>query len=568
MAGQHNNSALLNSINNLCFPLPEISKIMRQIAIVIFLLALISHEIKAEIKVSELIKFNLENVSADKDFKISGEKLHSIEYISNLYAKNDYRPFWTKAEYVGDAISALAGSYHDGLLPDDYHLQAIIRLHTEIVAIQDESEEKISRTADLDLLLTDGIIYYADHLLFGKTDPVTLENTWNFGFAPIPDLNAESLSQYISGREIIPRLEQLRPDMHLYDTLLNTLAQYRRIMADGGWGTVLAGGKIEPENNDSRIPAIRKRLLITDGLSEKDSTSSTFYDKILENDIKAFQETHGLDPDGVIGVGTFRELNVPVEDRIASIRVNLERVRWVAGNMPQKFIIVNIAAFWLMMVDQGEIVHYTPVVVGRPLSKTPVFRDKMRYIEFNPTWTQPRSIVKNETVPKLKKDSTYLEKNHMVLLDSKGNLVSTSSLDFKNLSSSKFPYLVRQEPGPWNALGEVKFMFPNEYDIYLHDTPSKSLFNKASRAYSHGCIRVKNPIDLAVKLLEGTEYDRKKIQKIIETHVTTRVNLPERLDILLMYWTCGVDREGRAFFVPDIYERDMAVLRALDKPMR
>jgi len=548
--------------------LREISKIMRQAIIIIISLFFITLESKAESNISGMIKSRLDDLSVDENTRIAGEKMHSIEYISNLYAKNDYQPFWTKAEYVGDAISALAGSYHDGLLTDDYHLQAIIRLHTEIVAIMDESEVKISKTADLDLLLTDGVIYYADHLLFGKTDPVTLENTWNFGFAPIPDLNAESLSQYISAREIIPRLEELRPDMHLYDTLLNTLAQYRHIMANGGWGAVLAGGKIEPENNDARIPAIRKRLQITNELSPTDSASSAFYDKILEKDIKAFQATHGLEPDGVIGVGTFRELNVPVEDRIAAIRVNMERIRWVAGNMPQKFIIVNIAAFWLMMADQGEIVHYTPVVVGRPLSKTPVFRDKMRYIEFNPTWTQPRSIVKDETVPKLKKDSSYLEKNHMVLLDSKGNLVPVSSLDFKNLSASKFPYLVRQEPGPWNALGEVKFMFPNKYDIYLHDTPSKSLFSRASRAYSHGCIRVKNPVDLAVKLLEGTEYDRKKIEKIIDTHVTTRVNLPEPLDILLMYWTCGVDRDGKVFFVPDIYELDLTVLRALDKPMR
>ena len=264
----------------------EISKIMRQAIIIIISLFFITPENKAESNISGMIKSRLEELSVDENTRIAGEKMHSIEYISNLYAKNDYRPFWTKAEYVGDAISALAGSYHDGLLTDDYHLQAIIRLHTETVAIQDESEEKISRTADLDLLLTDGIIYYADHLLFGKTDPVTLENTWNFGFAPIPDLNSESLNHYISDREIIIRLEQLRPDMHLYDTLLNTLAQYRHIMANGGWGTVLAGGKIEPGNSDARIPAIRKRLLATGGLSEKDSTSSTFYDKLLERDIK------------------------------------------------------------------------------------------------------------------------------------------------------------------------------------------------------------------------------------------------------------------------------------------
>jgi murein L,D-transpeptidase YcbB/YkuD len=156
----------------------------------------------------------------------------------------------------------------------------------------------------------------------------------------------------------------------------------------------------------------------------------------------------------------------------------------------------------------------------------------------------------------------------MILLDTKGNLVPDSALDMKYLSASRFPYLVRQEPGPWNALGEMKFMFPNKYDIYLHDTPSKSLFSKASRAYSHGCIRVSKPIELAEKLLAGTDYDRKKINGILETHETTRVNLPEPVDILLMYWTCGIDRNGKLFFVPDIYERDISVLRDLDKPMR
>ena len=517
---------------------------------------------------SFFIKEKLEQLAADNNLKIDGEKLHSIEYISNLYQKNDYQPFWTKPEYVGDAVTGLEASYDDGLLTSDYHLETIIALQAEIMALKGESGLNSSRQADLDLLITDGIIFYSDHLLYGKIDPVTLVPTWNFGFAPIPDLNPSTLNSYIMGREIPARLGNLRPDMHLYDTLINILARYRAIAAGGGWETVLPGGKIEPGGRDARIPGIRKRLQASGELSPQDSLSSSLYDKILEKDVKAFQASHGLDPDGIIGAGTFRELNVPVADRIQSIRINLERVRWVAGNMPEKYIIVNIAAFWLMMVENGLTVHYTPVVVGRTLSKTPLFRDKLRYIEFNPTWTQPTSIVKNETIPKLKKDSLYLEKNHYVLLDSKGNEVSVSGLDLKNLSASRFPYIVRQEPGPWNALGEMKFMFPNKYDIYLHDTPSKSLFNRASRAYSHGCIRVKNPVDLAVKLLEGTEYDRKKINAVLETHVTTRVNLPEPLDILLMYWTCGIDRNGKLFFVPDIYERDPAVLRELEKPMR
>lgn len=517
--------------------------------------------------VPEQIRTKLELITNNPETKIGGEKFHSIEYVSNLYTKNEYKPFWTETEYIDDAIKGISNSYEDGLLPQDYHLDAIRGLRYQLATDPGSNEEKEEKWAALDLLLTDGVIFYADHLLYGKINPETLIPTWNFEFAPIPDLNPSTFLQYITNHEISSRLDDLRPGFLLYDTLLTILAHYRDISAKGGWEAILAGGKIEPGDRDSRIPAIRKRLLITGELSVPDSVHSDLYDAMLENDIKAFQAGHALDADGIIGAGTFRELNIPVEERINALRINLERVRWVARNMPENYIMVNIAAFWLVMVKDKQVVHSTPVVVGKPLNKTPIFRDEMRYIEFNPTWTLPTSIIKNEIIPKLKKDSTYLEKEHMVLLDTKGNLIPTSNLDMKNLSASHFPYLVRQEPGPWNALGEVKFMFPNKYDIYLHDTPSRSLFTRSSRAFSHGCIRVNKPMDLAELLLAGTEYNRKKINEIVSTHITTRVNLPVPLDIFLLYWTCGIDRNGKLFFVPDIYERDQAVLRDLDKPM-
>jgi murein L,D-transpeptidase YcbB/YkuD len=518
--------------------------------------------------IPELIKSMLEQLALDPGIKTGGEKLHSIEYVSNLYVKNDYKPFWTKPEYISDAIRGITGSYNDGLLPTDYHLDAILVLQYELAMNKGSKSEMAEKTAELDLLLTDGVIFYADHLIYGKINPETLIPTWNFEFAPIPDLTPSTFEEYITKNEITVRLNDLRPRMFLYDTLVAILARYREIDSKGGWQQVQAGGKIEPGQSNSRIPAIRKRLLVTSELSEPDSVNSELYDKVLEADIKTFQASHALDPDGVIGVGTFRELNVPVEDRINSLRINLERIRWVSSNLPDSYIIVNIAAFWLVMVKDNQVVDYTSVVVGKPLNKTPIFRDKLRYVEFNPSWTQPTSIVKNETIPKLKKDSTYLEQNHMVLLDTKGNLIPTSGVNMKSLSASHFPYLVRQEPGPWNALGEMKFMFPNKYDIYLHDTPSKSLFERSSRAFSHGCIRVNKPIEFAEKLLEGTEYNQEKIKQIISSQVTTRVNLPKPVDILLLYWTCGIDQNRKLFFVPDIYSRDTEVLKDLDKSMR
>lgn len=516
----------------------------------------------------EMIRVKLEQLSVDSIPMIAGERFHSIEYISNLYKQNEFKPFWTEPEYIDDAIKGIISSYEDGLIPHDYHLESILVLRNDIDHAPWGIEEKKVKMAELELLLTDGIIFYAYHILYGKIDPETLILTWNFAFSPIPDLNPATLTQYITNREIPARLSDLRPDMPAYDTLLTILAQYREIAGNGGWQAIPSGGKIKPGDLNSRIPAIRKRLLITGELSEPDSVNSSLYDEILEQDIKAFQSAHALDTDGVIGVGTFRELSISVEERIGALRVNLERVRWVARNLPDSYIIVNIAAFELLMIKDKQIILYTPVVVGKPLNKTPVFREMMRYIEFNPTWTLPTSIIKNEIIPKLKKDTSYLEKEHMVLLDRKGNLVQTSSIDMKKISANHFPYIVRQEPGSWNALGEMKFMFPNKYDIYLHDTPSKSLFKRSSRAYSHGCIRVSKPMDLAEKLLAGTDYDRDSINQIVGTHITTRVKLPEPMDILLIYWTCGIDRNGKLFFVPDIYDRDQPVLRDLDRLMR
>jgi murein L,D-transpeptidase YcbB/YkuD len=522
---------------------------------------------KDQVKVSGEIKGVLDGLEGNPDTRVGGDKIHNIEYITNLYQQAGFQPFWAKAEYVENAIRGIMQSYDDGLLPGDYHLDAILEMKEQLTSGGQVSADENPKAGELDVLLTDGVLLYAYHLLYGKADQSTLVPTWNFEYAPIPDLNHKSFRESIEALEIPARLAELRPDMFLYVTLVATLARYRQFQSAGGWVSIQPGGKIEPGDTDERIPQVRHRLHLTGELTEPDSIRSKVYDIALENDVKKFQSLHGLDSDGIIGAGTFRELGKPVEDRIEAIRVNLERIRWVANGIPQNYLIVNIAAFTLILVKEGSEIHTARVVVGKTLNKTPIFKDKLRYIEFNPTWTVPTSIKNKEVIHHLKKDSTYLDKNHMVLLDSKGNEVSIKDVDLKKIAPGNFPYMVRQQPGPWNSLGVVKFMFPNEYDIYLHDTPSKSLFSKASRAYSHGCIRVDKPLDLAEVLLEGTEWNRNKIDKTIETRETTRVIVDPRLDVLLMYWTCGLTSSREIFFVPDIYERDKDVLRELDRSL-
>jgi murein L,D-transpeptidase YcbB/YkuD len=292
---------------------------------------------------------------------------------------------------------------------------------------------------------------------------------------------------------------------------------------------------------------------------------SEVYDEALKKDILIFQQQHGLDADGIIGKGTFAALNIPVGEKVDKLRVNLERSRWIVHNLPTNYVIVNIAMFEAYSMKNNELAYRTNVQVGTYYHQTPVFESQMKYIEFNPTWTVPRSIIVNEMIPKIKKDHDYLKDKNMVLLNSSGDIVPFSSVDFDKISAKNFPYLIRQEPGPGNALGEMKFIFPNEYAVYLHDTPSKYLFEKASRSFSHGCIRTQNPKQLAEVLLAGTDWDAKKIQETLDSKVTTRAYFDEPIDVLLLYWTAGVYDGKSIYYFPDIYKRDDPILDRLDK---
>jgi murein L,D-transpeptidase YcbB/YkuD len=356
----------------------------------------------------------------------------------------------------------------------------------------------------------------------GKIDPHSLDVQWNFGYAELPGGDGKSLAEAIANHTLLQELHGLRPNIPSYGLLMRELAEYRTIAENGGWETVKAGGKIDPGDSDPRISQIRRRLEITGDLSDLNNINSELYDPALKKDILYFQERHGLEADGVIGKASFAAMNVPVDIKINQIRVNLERFRWVTHNLSENFIIVNIARYRAYVVKDSERVFETNVQVGTDLNKTPVFKSRLQYIEFNPTWTVPRSITVKEMIPKIKKGPKYLTDRNMVLLDASGKIVPMSSVDFSTISANNFPYTIRQEPGPGNALGEVKFIFPNKYAVYLHDTPSKYLFGKAKRSFSHGCIRTQNPLDLAEVLLEGSVWDKQKIRETLDSKKTTR----------------------------------------------
>jgi len=259
-------------------------------------------------------------------------------------------------------------------------------------------------------------------------------------------------------------------------------------------------------------------------------------------------------------------LNIPVKDRIDQIRVNLERARWVLHKLPREYLWVDIAGFRIYHYRGDAVVWSSRIVVGRPYRHTPVFKSKVSYLVFNPDWTVPPTILKEDILPKLKHNPDYLLKNRISVIGGDGTVVDPAAIDWSKFKTHHIPYTLKQAPGPGNALGRVKFILPNSYSIYLHDTASRDLFNKEERAFSSGCIRVEKYIELAQILLDDPiKWSPEKIQAVIDTEATRQVNLTRKMPIILIYCTVLVDESGKVFFKNDIYDRDRAVLNGLNE---
>ena len=345
------------------------------------------------------------------------------------------------------------------------------------------------------------------------------------------------------------------------------LQRYRAMADAGGWPEVPGGPTIHPDAEDSRLPALAGRLTVSGDLSDTDiSVSTSKYDETLQNAVRRFQARHGLEADALVGRATLRALNVPVEQRIDQIRVNLERIRWHPDAETHDLILVNIPAFKAHVIHDGRIVWTTDVIVGDPEDKTPVFQSMLKFVVFNPTWTVPHSIASEELLPKIKQDLSFLRRGNYDLLDSSGNIIDPSSVDWSAVSKRSFSFTLVQKPGPANELGRVKFMFPNEYSVCMHDTPAKSLFTRTKRALSHGCIRVAEPLGLAEVLLGSEKWTRDQVDSQLKSDKTNTVVLAEPLPVHVVYWTAEVDDLGAMHFYDDIYEWDAKVLEALDKP--
>jgi murein L,D-transpeptidase YcbB/YkuD len=265
----------------------------------------------------------------------------------------------------------------------------------------------------------------------------------------------------------------------------------------------------------------------------------------------------GLVADGTVGARTIAELNVPIEERILQLRVNLDRGRVLLHDLPQQFVVVNIAAYWVYLVRGQEVVWNARAQVGKTYRRTPMFRSAIDHLVLNPTWTVPPGIIRNDILPAAHRDPTSITRRGLDVLDASGNKIDPQSIDWSRYKSGNIPYTLRQEPGPKNALGRVKFMFPNSYSVYLHDTPSSALFESSDRAFSSGCVRVERPLELAALLLDDpSAWNAAVIRQVIDAGSMRPVTLPTKVPVLLAYWTAWLDPQGRVNFRRDVYEQD------------
>jgi murein L,D-transpeptidase YcbB/YkuD len=494
-----------------------------------------------------------------------------LELVRRVYLDRDYRPLWTDGAKLQararDLIEILCHAEREGLRAADYDLTG---LQAQLARLRENKEANPAALAALDLRLTRAFLDYGGDLLAGRLDPQAVHNGWYIkARRAVID---STLRAALSKDNFDDMVSPLRPRQGEYKELLEMLADYRKIKAKGGWGRIEGVSRLEWGDEGPTVAILRQRLQTTEDLEK--ATGKPIYDDKVAAAVARFQERHGLPADSSVDAKTLAALNVPVETRIRIIELNLERYRWLPSDFGKRYILVNIPDYRLYAYDNGEERLTMRVTVGEEYSHaTPVFADSMTHVVFRPYWEVPRRIMVDSVIPNVRKNVHYLAQHSYELVDLARNevIADPSAIKWSKLNMKRIPFRVRQKPGPDNQLGTVKFMFPNQFAVYLHDTPADSLFEKQNRTDSHGCVRVEDAVKLAGYVLDKQEgWGDKEIFEAIAADPTkdmtpTSVYLKQPVPVYLLYLTAFV-RDGVLHFRDDPYRKDRRVMSRMGQP--
>ncbi|MFA9372347.1 MAG: murein L,D-transpeptidase [Labilibaculum antarcticum] len=504
-------------------------------------------------EINEIIRNKIENQKSNP-VRAENDLIYCEESLSKIYENRMFSLAWGNKSSIKQLIKSIEESEYEGLNPNDYHIKKLINLYNSY------SKLNFEQKANLDLLATDAFLLYTSHLLYGKVNPTIADPQWHVERSEEnPVLLFESA---IQGNNIPLSVKEVLPKHKIYLGLKKALLIYKNFKKGGGWLEVPNGETLKKGDENDRIALVKKRLLVTKDLRENEFGDIRLFDDKLFDAVILFQKRHNIQVDGSIGKKTISEMNISVDDRIDQIKVNLERWRWLPQEFSNYYVKVNIADFALDVYKDGFIQRQHKVIVGKNNRKTPVFSSKISYLVLNPSWTVPPGIMSVDIIPAVKKDINYLKKKNLIVYDSQDSIIDPSSVDWDSSAAKSYTY--RQPAGPVNALGAVKFIFPNNFSVYLHDTPSRGLFKKIERSFSSGCIRVQDPLLLAEFLVnDSINWNLDKIQKQVKSKKTLTIPLKEQPDIHILYWTAWTNEEGIIQFRNDFYDRDTAVSNAL-----
>jgi len=470
--------------------------------------------------------------------------------MAEFYAENGYTFLWVDENGVKPRAKAVAEVVARA---ETFDLRANNYPLPDPEGFADASGREAQWLANAEYRISRSVLAYARHAQSGHLKPRAISA--NLDITPdAPDPAA--VLRGLAGNEVnvVRYLEGFHPQHPQFKGLLKRL---RELWQAAGRETVRipAGDVIEPGDTHPHVALVRKRL----GIEQSEAPEQ--YDETLIAAVERFQKKNGLHVDGLIGPATRRALNLSPADKIETLRVNLERWRWLPNDLGARYVRVNVPEFRVRLIDGANTVFDERIVVGKPRHATPSFSDEMELVVFNPYWNVPYSIMKNEIVPVARRNPSYLSRNNLQVLWRGRRQVDPYQVDWREVDLGKVR--LRQTPGRNNALGEVKFLFPNQHAVYLHDTPSKQLFNRSRRAYSHGCMRVRNPRDFAAAIMQTEGWDKRAISRAIERGDNRAVRLKNKLPVHITYFTAAVSEEGTIQFFADIYKHDDKVLKAL-----